>query len=37
VDIQFLIRLPDVDRIEIRKFFEEAGLVERFDELERSL
>lgn len=33
-DIQFLLGLPDVDRDEIRGYFERAGLEERFHELE---
>jgi hypothetical protein len=36
-DIQFLMGLPGVDRGQIRKYFEESGQSERFDELERSL
>ena len=33
-DIQFLMKLPGVDRDEIRRYFQEAGQLERFDELE---
>lgn len=36
-DIQFLMRLPEVDRDQIRGYFEESGQLERFHELERSL
>jgi hypothetical protein len=36
-DIQFLMRLPRVDRAQIRGYFEAAGQLERFHELERSL
>jgi predicted nucleotidyltransferase len=36
-DIQFLMRLPGVDRDQIRRYFEESGHMERFHELERSL
>ena len=36
-DIQFLMRLPGVDRDEIRGYFEKSGQLERFHELERSL
>jgi hypothetical protein len=36
-DIQFLMKLPGVDRNEIRGYFEKSGQVERFHELERSL
>jgi len=36
-DIQFLMRLKDVDREQIRGYFEESGQLERFHELERSL
>lgn len=36
-DIQFLMRLPGVDRAQIRRYFEEAGQLERFHELERSI
>ena len=34
-DIQFLLRLPDVDEAEIRGYFERAGLLERYDEIKR--
>lgn len=33
-DIQFLVKLPGVDREEIRRYFEDAGQLERFHELE---
>jgi hypothetical protein len=33
-DIQFLIKLPGVDGEEIRQYFQEAGQLERFRELE---
>jgi hypothetical protein len=36
-DIQFLMKLPGVDRGEIRSYFEKAGQLERFHELEKSL
>jgi len=36
-DIQFLMSLPGVDRNEIRGYFEDAGLRERFRELDRSV
>jgi len=36
-DIAFLMARPEVDRDEIRRYFKRHGLVERFDELERSL
>lgn len=36
-DIHFLMTRPGVDRDEIRGYFEDAGLLERFRELERSL
>jgi hypothetical protein len=36
-DIQFLMRLPEVDRVQIRGYFERAGQLERFHEIERSL
>ncbi len=36
-DIQFLMRLPGVDRGQIRGYFEESRQLERFHELERSL
>ena len=32
-DIRFLLSLPDVDRAEIRGYFERHGLTERFDEI----
>ena len=34
-DIRFLLGLPGVDREEIRGYFERAGLVERYHEIER--
>jgi hypothetical protein len=36
-DLQFLMRLPGVDRDQIRGYFEESGQLERFHELERTL
>lgn len=36
-DIAFLLQLDGVDEDEIRGYFEEAGLQERFDEIKRSL
>ena len=33
-DIQFLMKLPGVDREEIRRYFQDAGQLERFHELE---
>jgi hypothetical protein len=36
-DIRILLMLPGVDREEIRHYFEQHGLRERFDDLERSL
>ncbi len=36
-DIRFLLQLPQVDRGEVRAYFEKHGLVERFDEIERFL
>jgi hypothetical protein len=36
-DIQFLLKLPGVDRGEIRAYFEKAGQLERFHELEKTL
>jgi hypothetical protein len=36
-DLQFLMKLPGVDRAEIRRYFEESGQLERYHELERSL
>lgn len=36
-DIQFLMRLPEVDRDQIRAYFERSEQLERFHELERSL
>jgi hypothetical protein len=36
-DIRFLLQLPRVDRLEIKRYFERHGLRERFDELEQSL
>jgi hypothetical protein len=34
-DIQFLLGLPGVDAREIRGYFERAGLLDRYDELDR--
>ncbi|MET0852921.1 MAG: hypothetical protein ABW020_17415 [Candidatus Rokuibacteriota bacterium] len=34
-DLQFLLRLPGVDTEEIRGYFEHAGLLERYREIER--
>jgi hypothetical protein len=34
-DIQFLLRLPDVDEEEIRWYFERSGLLERYLEIKR--
>jgi predicted nucleotidyltransferase len=36
-DIRYLAGLPGVDVHEIRRYFEDAGLMERFHEIERSL
>ena len=36
-DIRFLLQLPQVDRQEVRGYFELHGLRERFDDLEKSL
>lgn len=36
-DLRFLMALPGVDRLEIRKYFDDAGLGDRFDEIERLL
>lgn len=32
-DLQFLLRLPGIDRREVRSYFEKAGLLKRYDEL----
>ena len=34
-DIQFLLRLPDIDEEEIRGYFERSGLLERYREIKR--
>jgi hypothetical protein len=34
-DIQFLLRLPGIDEAEVRAYFEAAGLLERYREIER--
>lgn len=34
-DIRFLLRLPGVDEGEVRQYFEQAGLRERYDDLRR--
>jgi hypothetical protein len=36
-DLQFLLRLPEIDRDEVRRQFERHGLGERYRELERTL
>jgi hypothetical protein len=36
-DIRFLMALPGVGRMEIRKYFDDAGLLDRYDEIERLL
>ena len=36
-DIAFLLRLPGVDQQEAREYFVKAGLLERWDDLARSL
>jgi hypothetical protein len=36
-DIRFLLQLPQVDRREVKGYFERHGLGERFDDLEKSL
>jgi hypothetical protein len=35
-DLQFLLRLPGIDRDEVRRQFERHGLGERYRELERT-
>jgi hypothetical protein len=37
VDIGYLLKLPDTDRHEVRKYFAKASLLDRWHELERSL
>lgn len=37
LDVQFLLRLPGVDRDEVRGYFERQGLAERFDEIVATL
>jgi hypothetical protein len=37
VDIAYLVGLEGVDRTEVRGYFEKNGLMERWDEIERSL
>jgi hypothetical protein len=36
-DIQFILQIEGVDEAEIERYFEEAGLEERFDEIKRSI
>jgi hypothetical protein len=36
-DIRFLLQLPQVDRPEVRSYFERHGLGERYDDLEKTL
>ncbi len=36
-DIQFLLRLPEIDEGEVRVYFEQSGLLERFLEIKRLL
>jgi hypothetical protein len=35
-DIQALLRLPDIDAAEVRGYFERAGLLDRYDAIQRS-
>ena len=37
VDIGYLLNLPDTDRTEAREYFAKANMLERWNELERSL
>lgn len=37
LDVQFLLRLPGVDRAEVRGYFERQGLADRFDEIVATL
>lgn len=34
-DIQFLLGLPGIDEVEVRSYFEQAGLLERYREIKR--
>ena len=36
-DLRFLVSLPEVDRAKIRAYFEQHGLEERYEDLERTL
>ena len=34
-DIRFLLNLPGIDEAEVRSYFEQSGLLERYDEIKR--
>lgn len=34
-DIGFLLRLPDIDQEEVRKYFEKSGLLNRYEEIQK--
>jgi hypothetical protein len=34
-DIQFLLQVPGIDEVEVRGYFERAGLLERYHEIKR--
>jgi hypothetical protein len=34
-DIQFLMRLPDIDKTEIREYFKKQGLLDKYHEIQR--
>ena len=34
-DMQFLLRLPDIDEAEVRAYFERSGFLERYREITR--
>jgi len=36
-DIRVLLQLEGIDREEVRGYFEKAGLIEKYDEIRRSL
>jgi hypothetical protein len=36
-DILFLMRLPGIDKMEVRDYFERQGLMDKYDEIKRIL
>ena len=36
-DILFLMRLPGIDKMEVKRYFERQGLMDKYDEIQRIL